>query len=120
MPKTAYRPALFVLVACAAFLSGGCTSDPKGQASEIRALYNEAQVQVGELCKDPNTNPAKCADLKAKIAEAAPFIDALEVAASAADKDPTKFLTFQQLWVEYKPKVQSILISIVVRRYLGG
>ncbi len=108
------------LCLCVLLPSCGCTSDPKGSAAELRILFTEAQTQVDQAAKDPNVSPEKVADLKAKIAQASPFIDAIEVAADAADKDPTKLSSFQQLWMEYKPKVEAILISIVVRRYLGG
>lgn len=108
-------PALF-LFAC---VGGGCTSSPTGQAAEVRALFNEAQVQVDQLCQDPATNPAKCEELKAKLAQASPFIDALEVAAAGAETNPGEYVNFQTLWVQYKPRVEGILISIVLRRYLG-
>lgn len=97
----------------------GCVTDPVGQAAELRALYNEAQVQADLMCKDPNVDELKCQDLKGRLAQMSPFVDAIEVAAAAASKDPTKNIDFHALWVQYKPKVQSILIAIVLRRYLG-
>ena len=112
-------PFLIIALTLLPLLGTGCTTDPVSSAQEIRALYKEAQTQADIACKEKGTSEAKCAELKDKLAQMEPFISALEVAAAAADKDPTKFLNFQTLWVEYKPKVEAALISIVLKRYLG-
>lgn len=112
-----------VLVISALFLSlfaCSCVTDPKSSAVELRSLFKEAQFQQEQMCKDPNVPHEKCLELKQKIDEAGPYIDAIEVAAELAANDPSQQLNFQALWATYKPKVESLLIRIVLSRYLGA
>jgi hypothetical protein len=97
----------------------GCTNDPVSDAAELRAMTKEAQVQIDQLCSQPGVNETKCAELHDKLKQAEPFVDAIEVAAARYQTDPTKFLDFQTLYMEYKPKVRALLISILVHKYLG-
>lgn len=101
------------------FAALGCASKPVEAAAEVRALYKEAQTQVDIACRQEKANHERCQEFNKKLAEIGPFIDSLEIAAAVAESDPGQYINFQALWVEYKPKVESLLISIVLRRYLG-
>ena len=110
---------LYLLLLPFVLTSLGCTLDPVSAAADLRAIYNEAQVQRGEMCADPNISRDKCEELSEQLNKMGPFVDTLEVLAAASVKDPMKNIDFHALWVEYRPKVQAILIRIVLRRYLG-
>lgn len=120
MPKTAYRPAFVLFLACAALLGGiGCSSDPNTQAAELRALYKEAQFQSGEICKTKGVDPVKCADLQSRLNSLEPAVEAIEVAAAVATDNPGGAVNFQVLWASAKPKVEAILLEMVLKKYLG-
>ncbi len=123
-----------LLCGLVAFCGFGCSSDPVTAAAEVRAVLKETQFQVGEQKDDLEhkcatgqiavaeckKEKAKIADTEAKLAQADTFVSALEVAAANADKDPTKWVNFQALYVEWKPKVEAMAIHILITKYLGG
>ena len=113
MKKFALLCVLFTFV----FSLVGCSSDPNGQAAELRALYREAQSQSAAICADKSVDPAKCAELQKRIAALEPYVAAVEVA--AANTDPSGKINFQVLWNQTRPKVEAALLDIVLRKYLG-
>lgn len=138
---------ILLAISLLAFAALGCSTDPRAQAGEVRAIYKEAQTQLvgakeevsqqqAALAKaklDPTVSQdhiaemqaslskfqAKVEDLDGKIVSAGPFIDALEVAAARAETNPGTYINFQALYVEYKPKVEAFVVSLILRRYLG-
>jgi|SRR5882672_10738120 len=118
-PLSVTAPASLLLLPLILLFTVGCSSDPKTSATELRLLYTEAQNQLNLAKSDPSVNQVKLQELETKVAAVGPFIDQIQIAADTASKDPTKFLDFQTLYVMYKPQVESILISLVLKRYLG-
>lgn len=98
---------------------GGCTQTPNQQAAELRALYTEVQNQANLAKADPNVDQKKVKELQATLDQVGGFVDAIEIAAAKSEQNPGEMINFQTLYAMYKPKVESLLISYVLKRYLG-
>ena len=111
---------LLTILLTLALWSGGCNGTPVQQASELRGLYTEAQTQIAEAKTDKTLDQAKVTAFEAKLNAAGPWIDKIETTAAASQTDAGQAISFGTLIAIWKPQVESILIGLVIRRYLGG